>query len=106
MGHGQGKGRGGGGLNTDLMEVIRLLMESDTVREWPASTDQVGGSLGLRTNERAVSSRKVELSSMQRAERTIGSCAADPFRGRGRKKRNTKKHKNEMKATPVQGGSY
>lgn len=46
-----------GGVKTNLMEVIRLLMESETVLEWPASMDQVGGSLGLRTSERAVSKR-------------------------------------------------
>lgn len=46
-----------GGININLMEVMRLLMESETVLEWPASMDQVGGSLGLRTNERAVSKR-------------------------------------------------
>lgn len=47
----------GGGINTNLMEVMRLLIESETVLEWPASIDQVGGSLGLRTSERAVSKR-------------------------------------------------
>lgn len=66
-------------LCTYLMAVMRPLMESDTVREWPASTDQVGGSLGLRMSERAVSSRWVELSSMERAERRIGSWAAEPW---------------------------
>lgn len=45
------------GINTNLMEVIRLLIESETVLEWPASMDQVGGSLGLSTSERAVSRR-------------------------------------------------
>lgn len=60
------------------MEVMRLLMESETVLEWPARMDQEGGSLGLRTSERAVSKRYVELSSMERAERTIGSCATEP----------------------------
>lgn len=50
------------------MAVIRPLMESDTVREWPARTDQVGGSLGLMTSERAVFSRWVELSSMEQAD--------------------------------------
>ncbi|TNN57043.1 hypothetical protein EYF80_032764 [Liparis tanakae] len=39
------------------MEVMRLLMESETVLECPARMDQVGGSLGLRTSERAVSKR-------------------------------------------------
>lgn len=67
-----------GGINTNLMEVMRLLMESETVLEWPASIDQVGGSLGLRTSDRAVSNRYVELSSMARAERTIGSWANEP----------------------------
>lgn len=46
-----------GGTNTNLMEVMRLLMESETVLEWPASMDQVGGSLGLRTRDLAVSKR-------------------------------------------------
>lgn len=46
-----------GSVNANLMEVMRLLMESDTVLEWPARTDQVGGSFGLRTSERAVSRR-------------------------------------------------
>lgn len=45
------------GINTNLMEVMRLLMESETVLEWPASMDQVGGSLGLRTRDLAVSKR-------------------------------------------------
>lgn len=45
------------GIRTNLMEVIRLLMESETVLEWPARMDQLGGSLGLRTSERAVSIR-------------------------------------------------
>lgn len=53
-------------------------MESDTVREWPARMDQVGGSLGLMMRERAVSNRWVELSSIERAERRIGSWAAEP----------------------------
>ena len=57
----------------NLMAVMRLLMESDTVREWPARMDQVGGSFGLMTRERAVSSNWVELSSIDRAERRIGS---------------------------------
>lgn len=48
-------------------------MESDTVREWPARTDHVGGSLGLRMRERALFRSWVELSSMDRAERRIGS---------------------------------
>lgn len=60
------------------MEVMRLLMESETVLECPANIDQVGGSLGLRTSDRAVSNRYVELSNMARAERTIGSWAAEP----------------------------
>lgn len=45
------------GININLMEVMRLLMESETVLEWPASIDQVGGSLGFRTSDRAVSKR-------------------------------------------------
>lgn len=62
------------------MAVIRPLMESDTVREWPARTDQVGGSFGLITRERAVLSRWVELSSMERADWRMGSWAAQPYR--------------------------
>ena len=58
---------------SNLIAVMRLLMESDTVREWPARPDQVGGSLGLITNERAVFSRWVELSNMERADWMIGS---------------------------------
>lgn len=57
----------------NLMAVMRPLMESDTVREWPARTDQVGGSLGLITSERAVFNRWVELSSMARADWRMGS---------------------------------
>lgn len=79
------------GINTNLMEVMRLLMESETVLEWPASIDQVGGSLGLRTSDRAVSNRYVELSSMARAERTMGSWAAEPCE-------NTKVRASETKA--------
>lgn len=45
------------GNKPNLMEVMRLLMESETVLEWPASIDQVGGSLGLSTSDRAVSRR-------------------------------------------------
>lgn len=60
------------------MEVMRLLMESDTVCECPASTDQVGGSLGLMARERAVRMRYEELSSMVLAETKIGSCAWEP----------------------------
>lgn len=37
-----------------LMLVISFLMESETVREWPASTDQRGGSRGLTARARAV----------------------------------------------------
>lgn len=80
------------GINTNLMEVMRLLMESETVLEWPASIDQVGGSLGLRTSERAVSNRYVELSSMARAERTIGSWAAEPCEIAQVSARETKAH--------------
>lgn len=64
---------------TNRMAVMRLLMESDTVREWPARTDQVGGSLGLMTSERAVLSRWVELSSMEHADWRMGSWAAQPY---------------------------
>lgn len=54
-------------------------MESDTVWECPASTDQVGGSLGLMASERAVRMRYDELSSMVLAETKIGSCAWEPW---------------------------
>lgn len=53
-------------------------MESDTVWECPANTDQVGGSLGLMARERAVRMRYDELSSMVLAETRIGSCAWEP----------------------------
>lgn len=55
------------------MEVMRLLIDSDTVWEWLASTDQVGGSLGLMASERAVLISDEELSSMVLAEVRIGS---------------------------------
>lgn len=58
---------------------MRLLMESDTVWECPASTDHVGGSLGLMASERAVRMRYDELSSMVLAETKIGSCAWEPW---------------------------
>lgn len=68
------------GGETHLIEVMRLLMESDTVWECPASTDQVGGSLGLMARERAVRMRYDELSSMVLAETRIGSCAWEPWK--------------------------
>lgn len=55
------------------MAVMRLLMESETVREWLAKMDQVGGSFGLMTNDRAVLRSSVELSSMARADWMMGS---------------------------------
>lgn len=61
-----------------LMLVISFLMESETVREWPASTDHCGGSLGLTARERAVWMRPAELSSMFLAEETMGSMALRP----------------------------
>lgn len=67
------------GGETNLIDVMRLLMESDTVWECPASTDQVGGSLGLMASERAVRMRYDELSSMVLAETRIGSCAWEPW---------------------------
>lgn len=66
-----------------LMFVISFLMESETVREWPASTDHCGGSLGLTARERAVWMRPAELSSMVLAEETMGSMALRPCTGRG-----------------------
>lgn len=57
---------------------MRLFIESETVREWLASNDHVGGSLGFITKDRAVFKRCVELSSMERADWMIGSCAAEP----------------------------
>lgn len=65
-----------------LMLVISFLMESETVREWPASTDHCGGSLGLTARERAVWMRPAELSSMVLAEETMGSMALRPCTGR------------------------
>ena len=61
-----------------LMLVISFLMESDTVLECPASTDHLGGSLGLTARERAVWIRPVELSSIVFAAATMGSIAAWP----------------------------
>lgn len=66
-----------------LMFVISFLMESETVREWPASTDHCGGSLGLTARERAVWMRPAELSSMVLAEETMGSMALRPCTGSG-----------------------
>lgn len=60
------------------MLVMSFLMESDTVRECPASTDHLGGSLGLTARERAVWMRPAELSSMVLAEETMGSIALRP----------------------------
>lgn len=65
-----------GGSRVYLMLVMSLLMESDTVRECPASTDHLGGSLGLTARERAVWIRPVELSSMVFAAAKMGSMAA------------------------------
>lgn len=62
-----------------LIAVMRLFIESDTMREWLASNDHVGGSLGFITNDRAVFKRWVELSSMERADWMIGSWAAEPL---------------------------
>lgn len=61
-----------------LMLVMSFLMESDTVLECPASTDHLGGSLGLTAKERAVWIRPVELSSIVLAAATMGSIAARP----------------------------
>lgn len=54
------------------------MIESETVWECPASTDHVGGSLGLIARERAVLINKDELSNIVLAETRIGSCARDP----------------------------
>lgn len=59
-----------------LMLVISFLIESDTVLECPASTDHLGGSLGLTARERAVWIRPVELSSIACAAAKIGAMAA------------------------------
>lgn len=66
-----------------LMLVISFLMESETVREWPASTDQRGGSRGLTARARAVWMRPPALSNIVLAEITMGSMAARPW-GEGR----------------------
>lgn len=58
--------------------MIRLLIESETVWECPASTDHIGGSFGLIARERAVLINKDELSNIVLAETRIGSCARDP----------------------------
>lgn len=76
---------------TYLIEVIRLLIESETVCECPASTDQVGGSFGLMANERAVLISEDELSNIVFAEIKIGSCARDPY-GQDSSKLNAAEH--------------
>lgn len=65
-----------------LMLVISFLMESETVREWPASTDQRGGSRGLTARARAVWISPPALSSIVLAEITMGSMAARPWEER------------------------
>lgn len=67
------------GGDTNLIDVMRLFIESETVWECPASTDQVVGSLGLMASERAVRMRYDELSSMVLADTRIGSCAWEPW---------------------------
>ena len=62
-----------------LMLVMSFLMESETVREWPASTDQRGGSRGLTARARAVWIRPPALSNIVLAEITMGSMAARPW---------------------------
>lgn len=59
-----------------LMLVMSFLIESDTVLEYPASTDHCGGSLGLTARERAVWIKPVELSSIVFAAAKMGSIAA------------------------------
>lgn len=59
------------------------MIESETVWECPASTDHVGGSLGLIARERAVLINKDELSNIVLAETRIGSCARDPCGQKG-----------------------
>lgn len=66
------------------MLVISFLMESETVREWPASTDQRGGSRGLTARARAVWISPPALSNIVLAEITMGSMAARPW-GDGRR---------------------
>jgi hypothetical protein len=65
------------------MLVMSFLMESETVREWPASTDQRGGSRGLTARARAVWISPPALSNIVLAEITMGSMAARPW-GEGR----------------------
>lgn len=67
-------------MGTHLMLVISFLIESETVREWPASTDHLGGSFGLTARERAVWMRPAELSNMVLAEERMGSMALRPYR--------------------------
>lgn len=64
------------------MLVISFLMESETVREWPASTDQRGGSRGLTARARAVWISPPALSNIVLAEITMGSMAARPWEER------------------------
>lgn len=49
------------------------------MREWPASTDQRGGSRGLTARARAVWISPPALSSIVLAELTMGSMAARPW---------------------------
>ncbi len=51
-------------------------MESETVLECPASTDHLGGSLGLTARDRAVWIKPVELSNIVVAAARMGSMAA------------------------------
>lgn len=53
-------------------------MDSETVCECPARTDQVGGSFGLIASDRAVLIKEEELSSMVLAEVRMGSWAREP----------------------------
>lgn len=66
------------------MLVISFLMESETVREWPASTDQRGGSRGLTARARAVWISPPALSNIVLAEITMGSMVARPWERGGR----------------------
>lgn len=76
---------------------MSFLIESDTVLECPASTDHLGGSLGLTARERAVWIRPVELSSMLLAAATMGSIAARPC--------NQRQHNLQL-PTLIQQGFY
>lgn len=57
-----------------MIDVMRFLMELDTVWECLVSIDYVGGFLGLMVKERVVRMRYDEFFSMVLVEIRIGFC--------------------------------